>query len=42
MFENCDELTDIEGLSRWNTSNVTDMSYMFNYSDDLIDISSLS
>lgn len=29
MFENCRRLTDVLGLEDWDTSNVTDMSYMF-------------
>ena len=30
MFEGCASLKTIEGMDRWNTANVTDMSEMFN------------
>lgn len=29
MFGSCTNLTDISGLSSWNTGNVTDMRWMF-------------
>lgn len=42
MFGYCDDLTDISGLSSWNTGNVTDMSDMFKSCYRLTDISALS
>ena len=42
MFNGCYNLTDISGLSNWDTSNVTDMGYIFYYCYNLTDISALS
>jgi surface protein len=37
MFSKCFELTTLD-LSNWDISNVTDMSYMFYYSNRLIEL----
>lgn len=29
MFYNCTSLNSLSDISKWNTNNVTDMSYMF-------------
>jgi surface protein len=29
MFDGCSSLSSLPDISKWNTSNVTDMSYMF-------------
>ena len=30
MFEGCELLKSLSDISKWNISNVTDVSYMFN------------
>ena len=35
MFYNMTKITSIEGVNKWNTSNVTDMHYMFNNCNSL-------
>ena len=42
MFYNCTSLTDLSGLSTWDTSSVTTMSDMFNNCRSLTDLSGLS
>ena len=29
MFYNCESLSNLPDISKWNTNNVTNMSYMF-------------
>ena len=29
MFDGCSNLTNLPDISKWNTNNVKDMSYMF-------------
>ena len=40
MFKNCSSLTDITGLSNWDTAKVTEMSYMF-YSTTITSLDAL-
>ena len=42
MFYNCRSLSDITGISSWDTSNVTDMGEMFNWCSNLSDLTGLS
>lgn len=42
MFTGCSNLKNIEGLSNWNTENVTNMHYMFCYCNKLSDIGALA
>ncbi len=41
LFRSASNLTDISGLTGWDTSNVTNMSYMFYIATNLTDISPL-
>lgn len=38
LFGGCEELRDISALSEWDTSNVTDMSRMFEYCKSLVSV----
>ena len=38
MFKSCMDLTTVNGMDTWDTSNVTDMSEMFYYCHDLTDV----
>ena len=42
MFYNCQALTDIKGISNWDTKKVLDMSYMFNNCKKLKNLSDIS
>lgn len=42
MFYNCNALTNISGLSTWNTENVIYMHYMFADCNSLIDASAIN
>lgn len=42
MFYKCSNLTNISALSNWNTSNVTNMQYMFNSFGSLTDSSPIN
>ena len=42
MFEGASSLTSLDGLKDWNTSNVTDMSYMFSSDRSLSDTSAIN
>ena len=41
-IDGCEQLTNLGDLSKWNTANVTDMSYMFSGCKNLSDISGLT
>ena len=38
MFNSCTSLSSLPDISKWNTNNVTDMSYMFSWCKDSLNI----
>ena len=42
MFGNCSMLSTLPDISKWNTNNVTNMSYMFDYCESLISLPDIS
>ena len=40
MFYGCNSLSSLPDISKWNTSNVTDMSYMFSLCNESLKIPS--
>ena len=42
MFDICSSLISLPDISKWNTSNVTNMSFMFNNCYSLISFSDIS
>ena len=42
LFEVCIKLISLPDISKWNTSNITDMSFMFNKCNSLISLPDIS
>ena len=42
MFEGCKSLSKLSDISKWNTKNVTDMSYMFKDCESLFQLPDIS
>ena len=42
MFNNCESLSSLPDISKWNINNVTNMSYMFNNCESLSSLPDIS
>ena len=42
MFNNCKSLSSLPDISKWNTNNVSNMSYMFNNCESLLSLPDIS
>ena len=42
MFRDCNSLVSLPDISKWNTANVTSMSYMFSNCSSLVSLPDIS
>ena len=42
MFYYCESLKELPDISKWNTKNVNDMSYIFSYCESLKELPDIS